>query len=297
MKPSAQFLVVALALCATVSRAPAQEEPASARPADATPHEHFAFTQAGKNVKVWCFVPPAATPSTPVVFVMHGVGRNGEDYLADWIPHAREKKFVLVVPEFSKAEFPAEAGYNFGNTVTAEGAPLPREQWAFTMIESIFDQVRARLHNTSARYRLYGHSAGGQFVQRFVYFVPSARVERVVAANAGWYMLPVPDAAFPYGLKNSPVTEADVKRAFALPVTILLGTADVDPKAKALRHTPEADAQGMFRFARGNFYFDHVRAAAGALHTKFAWQLATAPGIAHSDAGMAPFAVKALFPE
>jgi hypothetical protein len=261
----------------------------------AAPHEHFDFKQAGKSVTVWYFIPAAATPQTPIVFVMHGVGRNGEDYLADWLPIARERKFLLVVPEFSKTEFPGDEGYNYGNTVDREGHAVAREQWSFAMIEPIFDAVRTRTGNRTERYRIYGHSAGAQFVQRFVYFVPTARVERVISANAGWYMLPDLATMFPYGLKNTPVTEADLRHALGLPLTVLLGTADVDAKAKALRHTPEAEAQGPYRFARGNFFFRHGQEAAAALHTPFGWQLATAPNIAHSDAGMAPFAAAALF--
>jgi hypothetical protein len=134
-------------------------------------------------------------------------------------------------------------------------------------------------------------------VQRFVYFVPKARLERIVTANAGWYMLPDLSVEFPYGLKSTPVTEADLRHALALPMTVLLGTADVDPEAKSLRHTPEADAQGMFRFARGKFFMARAEEAAKKFQISLGWRLATAPDIAHSDKDMAPFAVKILFPD
>lgn len=259
-------------------------------------HLSFVFTQAGRHVTVWYFVPPDATPQTPVVVVMHGVGRNGEDYLGDWTPLAREKKFLLVVPEFSKKEFPDVEGYNYGNTVDAAGHPLPREQWSFSMIEPIFDAIRVRTGNRVDRYRLFGHSAGAQFVQRFIYFVPTARLECVVSANAGWYMLPDLATAFPYGLKNTPVTEADLRHALALPVTVLLGTADTDAEARSLRRTPEAEAQGPFRLARGKFFVARGEEAARSLKVSFGWRLAYAPDIAHSDKDMAPFAVRDFFP-
>jgi pimeloyl-ACP methyl ester carboxylesterase len=228
---------------------------------------------------------------------MHGVGRNGEDYLTDWIPHAQSHHFVLVVPEFSKAEFPGVEAYNYGNTVDKDGHSLPREQWSFSAIEPIFDAVKIRTGNVSERYRLFGHSAGAQFVQRFVYFVPGARVEKVIAANAGWYVLPDFATAFPYGLKGTPVTEADLRQALALPMTVLLGTADTDPVLHSLRHTPESDAQGPDRLARGKFFFAEAEKAAAGLKAKLGWNLATAPDVDHSDQRMAPFAVKVLFPE
>ncbi|MBS0662625.1 MAG: alpha/beta hydrolase [Verrucomicrobia bacterium] len=268
-----------------------------AAPEAAAAKHSFAFHQGGKTVLVWYYLPESADRDAPVVIVMHGVGRNGEEYLTDWTPLAQERKFLLVVPEFSKAEFPGDPGYNYGNTVSAAGQPLPRDQWAFGMIEPIFDAVRSRTGNRCETYRIFGHSAGAQFVQRFLYFVPQARVKVAVAANAGWYLLPDFGVEFPYGLKGTPVTEADLRVVLARPLTVLLGEADTNPKAKALRHTPEAEAQGPHRFARGQFFFHRAQLAAAALHTAFGWSLATAPGVGHSDEHMAPFAVRYLLPD
>jgi hypothetical protein len=164
------------------------------------------------------------------------------------------------------------------------------------MIEPIFDELRSKTGNCSSKYLIYGHSAGAQFVQRFIYFIPKARYQRAVVANAGWYMLADFDHDFPYGLKGSPVSEANLRAAFERTVVVLLGEADIDSKHRALRHSPEAEAQGAYRFARGQYFFRQAKASAEALHAPFHWSLATAPGIAHSDRGMAPFAVAQLFP-
>jgi poly(3-hydroxybutyrate) depolymerase len=278
MKPLLAFLLLA-GLAASAARA---AESAQGR---------FDYAQAGRTVTVWHYAPPAAGPQAPVVFVLPGIKRNGEDYLKDWIPLAQAGGFLLVVPEFSQAEFPGDEGYIYGNTVDAAGRPVPRDQWSFSMIEPIFDAVRARTGNRSERYCLYGHSAGAQFVQRFIYFVPQARLARAVAANAGWYMLPDLAADFPYGLKGTPVNADDLRHALGLPLVVLLGTADTNPRDKVLRHSPQADAQGQYRFARGQFFFARAAHAAQAQGLPFRWQLATAPGIGHSDPGMAPFAV------
>jgi hypothetical protein len=88
-----------------------------------------------------------------------------------------------------------------------------------------------------------------------------------------------------------------LRAAFARPLVVLLGEADIDPQSSALRHTPEADAQGLFRFARGNYFYARAQTEAAALKVPFCWTLATAPGIAHSNKGMAPFAVRQLFPK
>ncbi|WP_438481232.1 alpha/beta hydrolase [Oleiharenicola lentus] len=271
----------------------AAEEKTAATP----PRDSFLFDQAGKQVKVWYFQPPGATAKSPIVFVMHGVRRNGEDYLNEWIESAREKKFLLVVPEFSAAQFPGEEGYIYGNTVDAAGKAIPRAQWAFTMIEPIFDAVRKRMGNVSSTYLIFGHSAGAQFVQRFLYFMPQARYSRAVAANAGWYTLPDLNTEFPYGLKGTVVDALALRTLLARPVVVLLGTADTDPKHPSLRRTPEADVQGTYRFARGVYFFAHAKKFAADEHIPFGWTIAYAPGVAHSNKDMAPFATRALFPE
>jgi hypothetical protein len=81
------------------------------------------------------------------------------------------------------------------------------------------------------------------------------------------------------------------------PLVVLLGTADTDPHHKDLPHTPQADAQGPYRLARGRCFFACGQKAAAEIAAPFGWTLSLAPGIAHSDKGMAPFAVKCLFPE
>ena len=287
MKISCAILLV-LALALTGRAAPA---------AASAPRDNFDFTQAGHHVKVWYHAPAELGADAPVVFVMHGVGRNGEDYRNNWTAAADAHRFLLVVPEFSKAEFPGDDGYNYGNTVDKIGAPLPREPWSFNMIEPIFDAVRTRLGSRRANYLIFGHSAGAQFVQRLLYFVPAARATHVIAANAGWYMMPELGADFPYGLKGTPMNEAALRGAFARPMVVLLGEADTDANHMSLRHSPESDAQGLYRFARGQFFFAHARETALGMKTPFQWTLATAPGIAHSNKGMAPFAVHQLFPD
>jgi poly(3-hydroxybutyrate) depolymerase len=254
------------------------------------------ITHGGHELPVWHYRPVGLAPDAPVLFVIHGVGRNADEYLEDWVALADAKKFLLVVPEFTKKEFPGEESFNSGNLFDAAGRLRPREEWSFSMIEPAFDAVCAQLGSTRNDYALYGHSAGAQFVQRFLYFVPDARVSRAVAANAGWYMLPELDRAFPYGLKGTPIEAAALRRALAFPLNVLLGDADIDPKHASLRHSPEADEQGFFRFARGQYFFNRAKAVAGALNTPFNWMLSIAPNVAHSNKGMAPYAARLLFP-
>jgi pimeloyl-ACP methyl ester carboxylesterase len=58
--------------------------------------------------------------------------------------------------------------------------------WALSAIEHLFDAVRQAAGLTTLTYDIIGHSAGGQFVQRLVLFVPGARS----AERLGRYLAP-----------------------------------------------------------------------------------------------------------
>ncbi len=256
----------------------------------------FVYQQAGKVVPVWYFVPQSANGETPILFVMHGVNRDAERYLNDWVPLAEKYKFVVIAPEFTRKDFPKDADYSQGAVFDENGQPRPREQTTFSFIEPIFNQLRTVIGNRTERYQLYGHSAGAQFAHRFLYFVPDARVTKVVAANAGWWTLPDTNIDYPYGLKNVPgVSKASLSALLPCPLIVLLGTNDIDPNDKNLNRSEGAMRQGKHRFERGNFYYQYGQRQAKAFGVQFGWTLATAPGVGHSDKGMSTFAAKLLF--
>lgn len=249
----------------------------------------------GKLIPVWYFLPEDADDDAPVLIVMHGVNRDADRYRNEWIPHACKYRFLLVVPEFSKEAFPGEDCYNSGNTLDEQQRPRPREQWTFSLVEPIFEAMKLATGNQSERYYLYGHSAGAQFVHRFLFHVPDARVAKAVAANAGWWTMPDAAVKFPYGLQGAAIDGGALKRLLQLPLVVLLGTADTDAQHVNLRRTPEAMAQGPHRFARGRSFYETGKHQAKALDVPFGWQLSTAPGVGHSNLGMAPYAVRCLF--
>jgi poly(3-hydroxybutyrate) depolymerase len=255
----------------------------------------FVFTAwDGPALPVFYQLPDTVTTETPVVFVMHGVNRDADRYRDEWSALARRHGFIAVVPQFGNADFPGSLGYNTGYFTQNDGAARPRGQWSFAAIEPLFDDVRTRFGTRVARYSIYGHSAGAQFVHRYVLFMPEARLAKAVAANAGWYTMPDRTIGFPYGLGGTPVSEQDLAVALGKPLTVLLGTADTDRADTDLRKTREADAQGPHRYARGQAFFARGETAAAARGVPFAWRLGRVPGIAHSNAGMAEAAAKLI---
>lgn len=242
----------------------------------------------GPPIRVRLYVPEAATPTTPIVIVMHGQSRDVERYFADWSALAEERGFIAVVPHFPKTDFPGSRNYNLGNVVDPKsGARRAESEWTFSAIEPMFDAVVAALGGDQDSYSLYGHSAGSQFVHRFLYFKPGARVERYLAANAGWYTMPDFDTAYPYGLDGAGIDRDALADAFGKDVVLLLGREDTDHTDSTLRNTREAKRQGANRFLRGLTMYAVAKDNARKLGAEFNWRVVVVDDAGHVNAEMA----------
>jgi poly(3-hydroxybutyrate) depolymerase len=241
----------------------------------------------GPTLKVWYYLPETFNADSPIVIVMHGNSRDGDRYRDQWADLAAAGNFVVVAPEFPRPEFPTANEYNLGNVFTVEGTKRPASSWSFTAIEKLFDVVTSDLASNATEYTLYGHSAGSQFVHRFLYYVPDARISLAIAANAGWYTLPEYDVLYPYGLLGAGVSENALRIALARHVTVLLGDQDIDTDGDSLRRTPEAMEQGPNRFSRGQYFFEQAAGSAQDLGMDFNWELVVVPGADHDNGKMA----------
>jgi len=237
--------------------------------------------------------PEGLTKGSPILFVMHGNGRNAEGYQNAWIPYAEQKGFLVVTPEFSRDHYPSTRNYHQGNLFESDGTPIDSAYWSFTTVEAIFDEIVRRTGSVRERYFIYGHSAGSQFVHRMVFMMPDARIEEAIAANAGWYTLPTDETEWPYGLGGVPSESSlhdRLEKALSKPVTVLLGDADTSTTASDLRRTEEAMEQGRHRFERGHYFYDMAQEMAAENGLPFEWTLEPVPGVAHSNKGMASVA-------
>ena len=247
-----------------------------------------------KAITVYTYVPHGLDPRTAkIVFVMHGHGKDADGYRDTWVAPADRHGFIVVAPLFDDDQWPHGA-YSYASVFDRDGATRDRSLWSFSVVEHLFDAVKAMTGNDAPRYFIYGHSEGAQFVHRLVLLLPDARYARAVAANAGWYTMPDEAVRYPFGTMDSPITDATLGRSFGRELVVMLGDRDIDPNHKELNRTPPAMAEGVNRFERGQHFFGDAETRARALNVAFAWRLQVVHGAAHQNSRMSEPAAAVL---
>ena len=117
-------------------------------------------------IRVHFALPACPHAKSPIIFVLPGIKRDAMPYLRTWAPHAARAGAILLIPELPQKTYPRARGYNLGNMFDQNGHPIARPRWAFSLIERLFDHVRAETGIRRDGYVIYGHSAGGQLVHR-----------------------------------------------------------------------------------------------------------------------------------
>lgn len=253
---------------------------------------------ANKPVTVYYYIPTTGNVSNmPVLFAFHGTNRDGPVPRNNWKYFAEKYGFVVISPEFSK-DYYSENEYQFGGVFTTSSATTlnPKEKWTYNIVEALFDYFKAETGNTSTTYNMCGHSAGGQFVHRYLFAMPNARVNRAVAANPGSWTFPYVDGilgtdnktyGWPYSIKSTPfITQESLKAFFSKRLYIQLGLLDTDPNADDLPKSAPAMAQGEYRLERGRFFYEECKRIALKNGLTLSFQKAEVTGVGHSSQRM-----------
>ena len=264
----------------------------------------FSYSYNGSSINkildVYYYIPEAKTATTPIVFVFHGAERNAEDYRNAMIAKADEFGFIIIAPEFSEQNFPSGDGYNLGSVFIDGDNPSvetlnPENEWAFSIVEPLFDYVKTQINNTNLTYNVFSHSAGGQFAHRFMMFKPNARVNKIVASASGWYTFPDLSIAFPYGFNESPLEDISLTNLFSKQVYIQVGENDNNPNAAGLRHNYFADAQGLNRKERAVNFFQFCQQLSQDNNIPFNWSFNSIDNADHNYISASKSAANLLF--
>jgi hypothetical protein len=224
--------------------------------------------------------------ATPVLFVHHGVGRNGADYRDYWLRLVDAAGILAISIEFSEAAFPEYLWYHFGNLRDERGTPNPREQWTYGIDERLFAALQDQGLTGRRRYGLFGHSAGGQFVHRMLSFGFRDRVAVAVSANAGTYAMPDLATPWPFGLGETCLDANALRDLLAFPITVMTGTLDTKTTGKFFPSGPRSMRQGGTRHERAHNYVRAGQHAAAALRTRCAWTVINVPDVGHDGERM-----------
>lgn len=250
---------------------------------------------ADRPITLNTYRPQGHTPASHVVIVQHGMLRNGDDYRDFWIPAADKHGLLIVAPTFSNAAYPESESYNNGLVFAADGSVRERDAWVYAVPRRVVEALQQAGVMNRPKARIYGHSAGGQFVHRMISTQGGCPFEAAIAANSGWYSLPTLEKAFPEGLGGIGLDETDLVRLFAYPLHILAGLDDCDANADNLPSQPEAKAQGPGRLHRARNYFARGRETAAKYDLSFNWRITEVPGVAHDGRAMSAAAAGLWF--
>jgi pimeloyl-ACP methyl ester carboxylesterase len=238
---------------------------------------------------------PAGCSDPSLLMVFHGIARNARTYRDDARALADRLCLLVVAPLFDRQAFP---GWRYQRGGIVKGAAVQNARdFTGKLVLDLVDWVR-RQEGRPIAYSLFGHSAGGQFVDRLAAFVPS-EARRIVVANAGSYVFPSLEIDAPFGLGkvySAAEGEAALRRYLEQPLTIYLGQGDTRDDER--NDYPEALAQGASRYQRGVNVFNAAKSLAQDRGWRFNWRLVELPGVGHDARKMlaAPQASEALSP-
>lgn len=269
--------IIALTVCATSLHADPVAAGSSQRSVDI----------GGETIELHTYKPPQYAGG-PILLVLHGLGTNAPGYRDYAMPLADAHGFLVVAPLFDRKRFPVWR-YQTGGIVRnqrseAEFTVEPEAQWTGRLFLAIIDAVRAAEGRPDLGYSLIGHSAGGQTLSRFAAFVPH-QARQIIIANPSTWLWPSRDRRFPFGFGGLPEKMADdatLQHYLAQPVTVLLGTADIQRGAD-LNVSAGAERQGGNRLERGHNAFRAAQQLARDRGWPFNWQLVEVPDVGHSS--------------
>ena len=233
---------------------------------------------------VYFSTPKSIDENTKIIFVMHGASRTARKYLNDWLPLAKNRNVVLIAPEFSKESYPE---YVYLMMATERGKLLQDQSLYLTdSLGLLFDFFKAKLKLSTENFRLYGHSGGSQFVNRYLLLSEEKRIEKAAMANAGFYTFVDDQIPYPFGIKNMNVSAERLEWFLRLKGGVFLGDADNDPKHHSLPAMRKAKKQGRHRFERGTNFFNDLIKLGVEKNLPFRWRYQTVPDVAHNNAAM-----------
>ena len=264
-----------------------------------------------------------------LVIYIHGARRNGLDYY-EWGEKAvnaanKKEETLFISPQFNSEKdiedhqhdathlFWVKNNWRIGDeSVSSEKRKMEDTFSSFSLVDSLIARAcNKKLFPSLQKITIVGHSAGGQFVSRYVGMTPmptiaSSYTFNFIVMNPSTYMYlddrrPVktenglafakPDATvcpnfndYPRGMDKLntyavKVGVETIKQQFLnRDIRFILGEKDVNVNDSSLDKTCEGNMQGRFRLERGQFFYEYIQLYSP---KKKIHQIAVVPDVAH----------------
>ncbi|QPF85244.1 alpha/beta hydrolase [Bradyrhizobium genosp. L] len=326
------LLAVTAAYAPVVSATPAQEE-RDQKPVKEIASARIAVGKANFPLYLstdWSHPLPDVTRA---VLVLHGVLRNADDYFraalsAQQAAGEAGKHTLMIAPQFliepdvAAFKLPQDTlRWSLYGWQGGEPAIAPGPASSFDALDAILAKLGDRtLFPNMKEVVVFGHSGGGQVVQRYAIATKGDQAliraginVRFVVANPSSYAYftkdrPMPEIAaschgfnrWKFGMDDRPPylaepTPAALEQAYvARRVIYLLGTLDTNPNHPALDKSCMAEAEGPYRYARGHAYVAAMQARDNGTPNHNVWDV---PGVGHEGGKMlnSPCGLTAVF--
>lgn len=254
------------------------------------------------------YIPTTLASPPGILVIVHGSLDEGQPalelasvFIQRWVSVAEEQGIMLIAPAFDQENFGGHDGPGGGYR-----GLFGREIGADEFVNLIVDSYRPRFKGLDGRFYLYGHSAGGQFTNRYLVRHPYRIVAAVISA-AGRYAFPDPDAPWPYGMGSLQTTmqwpgsdEVQIINihpdpsgwlmAARLPVTTVVGELDTEPQP------PRPGQKGTTRVEIALNWVNDMNTFAESNGRRGTVEIIIVPGIGHSSLGLTPTCQQVLWP-
>ena len=260
------------------------------------------------------YKPTSFNPLTSeMAIIIHGSGGNGLDAVSDFQEIA-ERRGTLIVG-LQMEGYGTTMRFQEGVTLFFDslyGSNCINFYSGTVVLKQVYQHILARENRIEIPSYLFGFSAGGQFVTRYMLqrqaFKDSIPLKMAVSSNPYYYTFPTDTlngVHMPYmcgiDFENSQYVLANVNTACPLATKmyhfncpehvhqyyganygVLIGTADTE----FLGDNECATAQGVNRYERAQTFYNFGQSDAAANGWAFNWKYREVPGVGHDGQGM-----------
>lgn len=240
--------------------------------------------------------------------LIHGTPKDltpeekAELYVASWKDFGEEHDYILIAPAFNQENFSSRYG---DHAMSGYRGLFGREIDADIWVSQLVDIFQQKTEIQSKQFSLYGHSAGGQFVGRFLVTHPEV-VKRAVITSAATYPQPTNDVKWPFGMgelhadvawDENTINHVDIVPekekwldATKIPLTVIVGMNDT--AELPLELIP--GQKGNTRFVIARNWVQDMRKFAETNGIESNFNLELIPGIGHGMNGLIPYSQNAI---